>query len=139
SIDSYLKAIEHNSDDADAYSNCAIQYKKMNDYKNAENFLQKTIELEPDYVNAYIELGALYYSGGELQKAVELYDKVLKYDKRNFFAYYNMAIAYENLDVKKAVGYWKKTIEILKSGNNPEQKKLLPEIKIHLQQLEKKY
>ena len=74
-----------------------------------------------------------------MQKAIQFYNKALEYDKTNFLAHYNMAIAYENLDVKKAVGHWKKTIEILESGNNPEQKKLLPEIKIHLQQLEKKY
>ncbi|HAX62211.1 MAG TPA: hypothetical protein DCX95_06650 [Elusimicrobia bacterium] len=139
SIDSYLKAIECNLHDADAYYNCAIQYKKTNDYKNAETFLQKTIGLKPDYVNAYIELGALYYSKGAMQKSVQFYDKVLEYDKTNFLAHYNMAIAYENLNVKKAIDHWKKTIEILESGNNTEQKKLLPEIKIHLQQLEKKY
>ena len=136
SIDSYLKAIEYNSNDADACYNCAIQYKKIGDYKTAETFLQKTIAFKSNYVNAYIELGAIYYSQGKMQKAIQFYNKALEYDKTNFLAHYNMAIAYESINTKKAIETWEKTIEI---GEKQEpQQQLVNNIKNHLIELKNK-
>ena len=134
SIDSYLTAIKYDPGDAGLYYNCALRYKEAGNEKSAEEFLQKAIRIKPDYADARIQIGALYQSKGMFKKAILEYEGALEHDRRNFLAYYNMALAYENVDMKKAVSLWKTAIDIAEEKKDRGQ--LLPEMRNHLARLE---
>ncbi len=48
------------------------------DFKKAEKYFLKAIEIEPRYLNSYLELGILYEMWNKKEKAVEMFKKVLE-------------------------------------------------------------
>ncbi len=84
---------------------------------------QKAIEINPDDVEAYCNLGVAYFNQSNYDKAIECYQKAIELDSGYAEVYYQMGIAYSN---KK--GNYDKFIECFqiaaRFGNNPAQDKL---------------
>jgi tetratricopeptide (TPR) repeat protein len=81
---SYIdKAIQDAPLNASLYFNKAALYDKLNDFDNAAVTYQKALECDPNYFDAYFNLGALYYNKGVkyLEEANKVPAKELeKYD-----------------------------------------------------------
>ena len=50
----------------------------MNDYQNAEKYLEESLALNPDNPYALFNMGVVYEKTGRKQKAVSMYQKVLE-------------------------------------------------------------
>lgn len=108
----------------------ALAYRLKKDDNTAKQYLEKTIDLDKKYYDAYNELGVIYFDEGNYTKAKELFDKLidtLTYTNIDV-AYYNRAVLYLALkENQKAVNdlesaiiysdyknplYWQKLIEV---------------------------
>ncbi|EJW03264.1 hypothetical protein EDEG_02379 [Edhazardia aedis USNM 41457] len=81
-IFSYSCAIEEDKSNPVYYSNRAAAYACMNMADNGIDDCLKAIDLDPTYVKAYIRLGD-FYSTSDPKKALDFYNKGLKYDEKN--------------------------------------------------------
>ncbi|MDD4954732.1 MAG: tetratricopeptide repeat protein, partial [Candidatus Omnitrophica bacterium] len=94
-------------------------------YTNSKNFeeaitcFNKTIELNPQNVKAYLNMGAIF---GELKKyneALTVLNKALSLEKNNPKIYYNIAMVYmSNANKKKAAAYLKKAKIFAEKGKD---------------------
>lgn len=82
-----------------AYYNIAIAYTKMNNYEKAVANLKTSIELNPEYVPPYIELGRVYQKMGKLDMAVSAFLRLLEHYPKLSEAHYMLGRLY--LDQKK--------------------------------------
>jgi protein O-GlcNAc transferase len=60
--------------------------------------LQQLVELEPNNINAWLDLGNVYLGQGNYEKAIETYLHLLTLDSFLPEAYYNLAVAYQYQD-----------------------------------------
>ena len=118
-VENYVRIIKEASDknpkDADLVYNLGVAYTKMNNEVEATKYFKKTIEMKPDYVNAYInlanfkideqsrifeEMNSLGNSSAENKKYNELMDKKNKL-LEEAIPYLETALTYKpnNLDI----------------------------------------
>ena len=85
-----------------------------NDFGAADKDFTKAIELNPKYVDAYINRGRLRHNKLKDDKAaIKDFDKVIELDPKNADAYFYRANAYRNLkEFKKACADWTKAAEL---------------------------
>lgn len=100
-IEAFEKVIElepdHNfvyNDIKDIYKSKYRSSKDIEDYTKAVEYALKQVELVPD-VYYYNELGLLYLTGYDLEKAVEAFEEALKYKEDDMYSYNNMGFAYK--------------------------------------------
>ena len=70
SIEAFHSVLETEPDNADVYNNLGVAYSCLGDFEHAENYLVKSLELDPQLAQAYINLSDLYYKAGDLASAV---------------------------------------------------------------------
>ena len=75
------------------YNNKAINFYNTLQYKDAEQYFKKAIELDPDYAEAYANLGALYAKFKDYNKAIALYQKSIQLKPQYAGAYTNLGNA----------------------------------------------
>lgn len=118
-LENYVRIIKEASDknpkDADLVYNLGVAYVKMNNEVEATKYFKKTIEMKPDYVNAYInlanfkideqsrifeEMNSLGNSSAENKKYNEMMDKKNKL-LEEAIPYLETALTYKpnNLDI----------------------------------------
>jgi tetratricopeptide (TPR) repeat protein len=75
--------------------------------------VKKSIELNPDDLDNYINLGVCYHKMNELEMAVDEYEKVLEIDPDNLTAMKNLALLYYDADWNdEAIELYKKLVLI---------------------------
>lgn len=86
SIEQFKKAIQEDSEFADAYANIAIAYYYLDVFqtekKYAESlkkYAEKAMLLDPEQGESLIAIGMLYMQEKDYEKAIEAFEKVLKY------------------------------------------------------------
>ena len=93
----YLKlALEKNKFLVGAQLSMGIMYYNQKKYDLAETYMKKSIEIEPKYALGYAWLGYLYNTRGELPKAIELYEDVLRKYPTYTYALRNLGIYYRD-------------------------------------------
>ena len=55
-------------------------------------YYRRAIEIDPTYASAYFNLGFVYHSTGELEKAIEEYRQCLRYDPKRYNAHRNLGL-----------------------------------------------
>ncbi len=110
-VEYYKKAININPD-ATRYYNLGLTYLTLKDYVSSEDSFIKALEYDPGYVNAYNDLGLVYYRTDKPEKAVGVFEKGLKIDSENTNIIYNIALALEKINKVKAKEYWKKYLQL---------------------------
>jgi Tfp pilus assembly protein PilF len=60
----------------------ALEYLSIKDYKNAEKYLNKIFESDPDYVPAYMQLAQLRENQNEIDEAKNIYKKGIEIAKK---------------------------------------------------------
>ena len=84
-------------------------------YEEAINCFEKGIELDPDYVEAYYDLGDIYaYWYERYEEAVKCFKKVIELEPDYAGAYYNLGRVYAYWDEQydEAMEYFKKVVEL---------------------------
>jgi len=80
SIDYFQRAIEEGGASDKIYSNLGLAYKKIGRLWEAEAAFAKSIEMNPNRLEALINLGHLYYEKKAYEKAIECFQKALNLD-----------------------------------------------------------
>ncbi len=84
---------------ADTAATPAQQKEYLND---AEKTLKRALEIYPQYSNAWLLLGNVYYKRDtDFTKAMECYSKAKEFNPNSFDAHYNLAIAYRDMNKYK--------------------------------------
>ncbi len=108
-IADYNRALQLDSDYADARKNLGITYreageyfgKEMGDLNKALNYLTKAYEMNPnDYATVRL-MGVAYGMGGNSGKAIEFFTKCTELEPNNAFAWFDLGVAYFNADNKE--------------------------------------
>ena len=90
--------IEQNPTSAQLYNLLARIYgEKKGNIDIAISYLNKAIELDPNFVSAYENLGIAYATKGDFKKALELLNKALELDPENEHVKNNIAMLYSNM------------------------------------------
>ena len=93
----YLAAIEVDPDDFEAWNNGAVVWQKLGKLADARKFVNRAIVLNPEYAQAFFNLGNLAGMQGETEVAVAAYEKSIALNPDH-------APSYSNLGRLMAVG-----------------------------------
>jgi len=91
------------------HNNQAIKAYNTQQYKDAETAFKKAIELDPNYGEAYANLGALYAKFKEYDRAIELYQKCIQIKPSYAGAYTNLGNALNKTGRHEEAVYFHKT------------------------------
>ncbi len=83
-------------------------------YNNvAIRFFKKAIEIDPNYLESYINIGLLYNKEGDTEKAISYYEKAIAVDPDFTKAHYNLGVVYvKKGKLDKAISEFKRCISI---------------------------
>lgn len=106
-------------EEARANYNQGVHSFQNNDFENAIKFYEKAISIDPNYVDAYDNLGLVYRHQGNLGKSEYYYKKSIEIYPNGFVAHQNLAIVY---GIKKVYDKMANEYEIMKKidPNDPE-------------------
>jgi len=107
------------SEEAREYYNKGVASFDNNDLVNAVTYYEKAISIDPNYVDAYDNLGLVFRHQGNLEKAEYYYKKSIKMFPNGYLAHQNLAIVYRQKKLyDKALEEYKILKEI--DPNDPE-------------------
>ncbi len=89
----FLKTIEMTPDNWDVYNNLGAFYIRQSRYQDAVMQFSKVIELTPSNAWGYSNLGAAYWYLGDIDKAINNFEKSLLF-KEDYALYKNIATLY---------------------------------------------
>jgi len=81
-----------------AYYTLGLFYYSLKDYQNSEMYLNKALEMDADYWQAYKLLSSLYFAQGKLENSVSSGKKALSINKDDPALYNDVGIALMNLE-----------------------------------------
>ena len=82
-------------------------------FKAAEKIYDEILKINPNYVNAYNNLGILYNQLGEYKKSMNCYEKAIQIQPNNASAHNNLGFVLNQLDEhQKAMNCFEKAIQI---------------------------
>lgn len=96
-INSFQTAVDKNSDYVEALMMLGYIYDEKND-PIAERFFDNAIASEPNYMDAYLAKGNHFGNRGEFLKAVEVFKQINEKQGQNPDAFYNIGLAYMQID-----------------------------------------
>jgi tetratricopeptide (TPR) repeat protein len=91
----YNKALDLNPDSVFARYNRALTNITQKQYASAREDLLKVIQIDPNYKQAYLAFGNLYYDQSEWDNALEQYQKALSLDSNFVEAIFNIGLIWE--------------------------------------------
>ncbi len=72
-LDSLLQMLEKDPEDSFLLYGIALEYNSVKDYTNAEHYLKKILNSNPDYVPAYMQLALLMENLNKIEEAKDYY------------------------------------------------------------------
>jgi len=127
-LNNYQEALKNyktilNIDPNNKIAKVAVEDIVKNNFKGEElyNYLETVANTKPNNFTAQYECAYELHKGGELQRAIQYYDRALKINPKNTESYINLAQIYSSLNNQA------KYIETIETGlkNAPNDKKLL--------------
>lgn len=107
--------------DAQTYYKNGYEYFTQGNYEKAEQYYKKAIELNPDFENAHYWLGKVYKQTGAYSQAIEQWEKVLRINSGNQYAFLNLVGSFKStsrVNSDKANDYLNEGIKMI---GNPEE------------------
>lgn len=113
SLSSFQTATEVNPEHYDAY----IQLGNLSAYRGdpiAIEYLQTALEIKPNSAEALYNLGMFYQAGNKFDKALEVYQRLIRAEGQNFLGYYNTGYIHltEYLEFEIAEAYFDSVLQI---------------------------
>ena len=94
-ISLFEKTLEIKSDFAPSYYYLGLTHKAIGTNLREVSWLfKKAVEIKPDYVYALDNLGKIYYQLGEFQKAIEVLEKAVEVEPKQFSAHLTLGWTY---------------------------------------------
>ena len=70
-INAFQVVLENEEESAEIYNNIGVAYSNTGDYKNAETYLNKALNLNPNLPQIYLNMSDVYYRQKEISYAIE--------------------------------------------------------------------
>ncbi len=100
------------SDDADTWFRRAEALETPNP-KAAEKAYQEALARRPEFIDAYLNLGAMWCEAGRANEAVELYEHALALCPPSALVFYNRAVALEDQQrAGEAIASYERALEL---------------------------
>lgn len=113
SITSDIQVISAKSMSATANFYQALNHIQQYDWQNASARLKRAIELDPDFAQAYVNLGVVYMNSGEPQLARDQLLKALQLFPESELAYYNLGLLYvQSNQYDQSINYFQQALKI---------------------------
>lgn len=103
------------------------------DSKQIEDLLRKAVALNPQFAEAYLQLGLVAFSRGDLNQATEAYTKAIQANSNLAEAHYRLGLAYKRMGQEsKAENEFAayKTLDQAESAENERQRKAIQQFVI---------
>jgi len=115
-----LKALERqNPTDPNILYTLGLVYYLKNNYKQAEDYLKRALEVKKDFRDAYELLLEIYVKQNRLKEAKQILKKLAKINPNDYTIYVYLAnIEYNQGNIRKAIYYIKKAIELNPKNSN---------------------
>lgn len=111
--DVLLKYISKFGEDAKVNNSIGVNYYSLADDKNAIIYYKKAIELEPNFSDAYFNLGLSSKMLSDWDESIKAFEKAVQLNAQDYEAYYYLGEVYENKgDIKKAKEYYEICLKI---------------------------
>lgn len=112
-VDHYIKALEHDLQQAAIYNNRGNAYVAINEINKGINDFNKAIGLYPDYAKAYVNRGEAYLRESKIGKAIDDFSIAVGIQSDFAEAYNNRGIAYCKIgDLSKALENYNTAIQL---------------------------
>jgi tetratricopeptide (TPR) repeat protein len=79
----YAKALNLCPAFPDIHNRRALSCRELGDHAGAQTWLLRALELNPNYVEAYVNLGLLYRKSGNLTEAVQTWERALQLNSKH--------------------------------------------------------
>ncbi|HET6180447.1 MAG TPA: tetratricopeptide repeat protein [Candidatus Sulfotelmatobacter sp.] len=113
SLDLFSKAAKLKPPAANDLMIIALDYVLLNDYTQAANYLESSLKINPDDVEARYHLGRVRYQQNQFDAAITAFQDVINRDPRNMKAYDNLGLSLEAKNqVEGAMAAYRKAIEL---------------------------
>ncbi|HOZ29295.1 MAG TPA: tetratricopeptide repeat protein [Bacteroidales bacterium] len=111
-IKALKKAIEYNPDHWEAYNLLGIIYERL-DNPLAMEYFKTAVRLFPENSEIRFNAGYVLQQFGEIEKAIDEYNKVIELDSMYYQAYFNLGYLFVNdvKDYKKSLEYFSAAIK----------------------------
>lgn len=93
-VDFYKDILKYNPYSALAHNNLGILYAGENKLNEAITEFQKTIDVDPTFIEAYNNLAGIYMEQDNMEEAISAYQKAISLNPSYAKALYNLGLAY---------------------------------------------
>lgn len=126
----YREVLVLDEEQAWSHSRIGAILAQVNKLDEAEEALQRAIQLNPSLAQAQSNLGNVYYTRGDFSAALERYKRALELDPDNAVFHENLHAAYKKLGrVTEAVGHLKRANSLRKEVDRAQAKEKLQGMK----------
>ncbi|MBZ5679881.1 MAG: tetratricopeptide repeat protein [Acidobacteriia bacterium] len=117
SLNLSTRAAKLRAPEADDLKIVALDYVLLNDLASASRYLQQSLQLKPNNVEARYALGRVLYQQNQFDQAITAFQEVLRIDPRNVKAQDNLGLAWEGKnETEQAIAAYQKAIEMDKAA-----------------------
>jgi cytochrome c-type biogenesis protein CcmH/NrfG len=108
-----LEKLKTNPNDADALNKLGILYRANHQFKEAEGYFEKSLEINPKNADARVDLASCLYYTGDADGALVQLNKALSYDPKHAGALMNIGIIKlkSKNDLPGAIAAWQKLLK----------------------------
>jgi cytochrome c-type biogenesis protein CcmH/NrfG len=109
-----MAKLKTNPKDAETLNQLGILYKATHQFKAAEGYYEKSLEIDPENVNARTDLASCLYFTGDVDGALAQLNKALTYDPKHAGALMNIGIIKwkGKNDAPGAIAAWQKLLKL---------------------------
>lgn len=108
-----LKAVADLPDDYDTLFLAGNAEVRRQNHRDAIAYFEKTVQLNPNHVKAYNNIGNEYFQLGELEKAEEYFELAVQVDPSFSTGFHNLGVVhFESGDVRLAIQYLNKALAL---------------------------
>ncbi|MFR2533676.1 MAG: tetratricopeptide repeat protein [Clostridia bacterium] len=112
-IEEYVRALEINHKDDNAYFKVAQLLVETDKKQEASKMLTDLLKKKPDQIEASLLLGDILYEQENFKEAISIYLDALKYHPEEYDLYYNLGMTYTRLnDFQSAKEYYEKAAKL---------------------------
>jgi tetratricopeptide (TPR) repeat protein len=113
SLQLFTDAAGLKSPTADDLKVVALDYVLLGDYDDAARYLEKSVALDPENIEARYHLGRVRYQQNRFDLAIAAFQEVVRRDPGNVKAQYNLGLSLEaKNEVEAAIGAYREAIKL---------------------------
>ena len=107
------ESIKEGADEPETYHSVSICYFNLGDYKQAEEYEEKALQLKPEFFKGWLHLGSVYRAQAKLDEALKCYQKANQLDQKSASVAYRIGEIYNDQgDLNKALELFEITVKV---------------------------